>query len=97
MNFSFKQRLDAMEATVGAITFRAHLRKARRAPTFADALLDATRVDADGYLLDMAGLDEHELLELAGGAEFAQWWDGLDLHAQIDFARGERPPWRATP
>jgi len=81
-----------------AMVFRAHVRKARRAPDFGAALFDATRVGADAYDVDMGldGLDEAELLELAGGEAFAQWWQGLDEYAQIRFARGEAPPWRET-
>jgi hypothetical protein len=98
MTSPFRQRIGALEEAMQAITFRAALRRARRAPDFVPALLDATRVGPDAYALDVGALDECELLALAGGEAFATWWDGLDLLDQMALARGERPPWRhATP
>ena len=94
MNLATKQRLDALEATMQALTFRAALRKARRAPDFASTFWDATRVGPDTYALDLDALEEHELLALAGGEAFEAWYQGLDTHEQITLARGELPPWR---
>jgi len=86
----------AQELTMAAITFRAHVCRARRAPHFGAALFDATQVGEDAHAIDMAALDESELLEIAGGPEFAAWFEGLDVLEQMRFARGEAPPWRET-
>ena len=97
MSSNFRQRLGVMEEAVQAITFRAALRKARRAPEFVPTLFAATQVGPDVYALDLGALDECELLSLAGGEAFATWWDALDLDAQMRVARGEHAPWRETP
>jgi hypothetical protein len=91
---SIRDRLTALEPQAQALVFRARLRKARRATDFAEALWEATRVGPDSYALDLAQLTEEELLALAGGEQFAMWWEGLGLHGQLAFARGEMAAWR---
>jgi len=98
-NLDIKRRLGVLEAGVQEITFRAHLHKARRAEDFTEGLFDAARVAQDTYALDkdLDGLDADELLEIAGGEEFARWFLALDDDAQLRFAQGELSPWRETP
>ena len=87
---------DALVAQVATLMFKRQVRHARRSEDFAGALYTATLGDDGRHAIDLAleGLDEAELLALAGGPEFAAWFEGLDVLEQMRFARGEAPPWR---
>jgi hypothetical protein len=95
MSSTTRQRLGALEEMMQGLVFRAHLRRARRAEDFTEALYAAT-LGADGrHTIDVALLEESELWLLAGGAAFEAWWQGLDVLEQMAVARGEHAPWRA--
>jgi len=93
VNLSSKQQLAALEEDLTALTYRARLRRARRAQAqgedFAEALYAATEVGEGVYALDFDVPLSADELEALAGPGYVAWFQSLTLYDQQRAAWGE--------